>query len=85
MFLIYYIISLNTYFFNDNDTYLNHDDTLLFTMTLILKISAIVFFFAKKQGRFESLNFDFGVFNFDTMKRISFAKVPKTLVASRFG
>ncbi len=35
-----------------------------------------------KQGGFEHLNFDFCVFSFDTMKFISFAKVPKGLVPS---
>ena len=30
-------------------------------------------------GRVESLNFDLGVVNFDTMKLISFEKVPKSL------
>jgi hypothetical protein len=32
----------------------------------------------------ESLNFDFYVVNFDTMKLISFAKMPKSLVLSGF-
>ena len=35
-------------------------------------------------GRFESLNFDFCVFSFDTMKRISFAKVAKNLNPNGF-
>ncbi len=35
-------------------------------------------------GGFESLNFDFCVFYFDTIKRISFAKAPKTLAPSGF-
>ena len=74
LFLFFYIISLNTYFFNDNDTYLNHDDTLLFTMTLIFKISVIVFLSTRKLGGFESLHRGFCVYNFDTMKRFVFAK-----------
>ena len=35
-------------------------------------------------GRFQSLRFDFFVFNFDTMKLISFSKVPKSLAPSVF-
>ena len=37
-----------------------------------------------KMGRFKSLRFDFCMFIFDTMKRISFAKVPKTLAPNGF-
>ena len=37
-----------------------------------------------KQGGFESLNFDFLVFNFATAKFISFAKVLKILMLSHF-
>ena len=37
-----------------------------------------------KMGRLESLRFDFCMFIFDTMKRISFAKVSKTLAPNGF-
>ena len=37
-----------------------------------------------KMGRFELLNFDFVVFDFDTMKFILFTKVPKILASSGF-
>ena len=53
-------------------------------MTLIFKISVIVNCFGAKVGGGESLNFDLGVFNFDTMKFILFAKVLKILVPSHF-
>ena len=85
MSLIYYIISQNTCFFNDNDTYLNHDDTLLFTMTLIFEISVIVICFGAKWDGFKSPNLDFRMVNFDIMKRISFVKILKSLMSSHFG
>ena len=37
-----------------------------------------------KIGGFESLNFDFWRFNFDTKKLISFAKVAKSLIQAAF-
>ena len=53
-------------------------------MTLNSKISVIVICVHAKMDRFKSLNFDFGVFNFNTMKLISFAKMPKNLALSGF-
>ena len=67
-----------------NDTYLNHNDTLAFTITLFFAISVIVVCLDAKTDRFESLNFDFCVFNFDTMEFISLAEVSKSLVLSGF-
>ena len=57
---------------------------LSLTIKLIFEISVIVICLGAKVGGFESLNFDFFVINFDTMKRISLAKVPKSLVPSGF-
>ena len=57
---------------------------LIYSMTLIFKISVIVIYSGAKLRKFESLNFNFCVFNFDTMKRISLAKVPKSPIPSGF-
>ena len=53
-------------------------------MTLIFKISVIVICFGAKWGGFESLNFEFGVGNFDTMKLIFSAKVSENLIQQGF-
>ena len=61
------------------------------TMKLI-SVTMKLFFWEKfhfdfdvaKTCRFESLNFHFYMFNFDTMKRISFAKARKSLAPSHF-
>ena len=53
-------------------------------MTLILKISVIVIRIGAILQRFKSLRFDFCVFDFDTMKFISFAKVLKSLISIGF-
>ena len=82
--MIYYIISLNIRFFNDNDTNLNHDDTFLFTMTRNFKISVIVIWFIVKPRGFESLNFDFCVFNFDTMKLFYYAELAEAHMPQGF-
>ena len=39
---------------------------------------------AIKMGRFESLNFDFGVVNFDTMKLIFYAIMSEALIPQGF-
>ena len=57
---------------------------ILITMTLFFAISVIMICFGAKWGGFESPNFDFYVVNFDTMKRISFAKIQKNLAPSSF-
>ena len=53
-------------------------------MTLIFEISVIVICLGAEAGGFESRNFDFWVFIFDKIKRISFAKVAKSFAPSRF-
>ena len=53
-------------------------------MTLIFKISVIVIRIGAKLQRFESLNFDFCVVNFDTMKLIFYNIVAQTLIPQGF-
>ena len=66
------------------DTYLNHDDTFLLTMTLIFKMSVMVIYFGVKQVEFKSFNFNFSAFNFDTIKLIFSAKASQTLMPQSF-
>ena len=53
-------------------------------MTLNSKISVIVICSDIKMGEFESLNFDFYVVNFNTMKLIFSARVSETLMPQGF-
>ena len=53
-------------------------------MTLNSKISVIVICSDIKTGELKSLNFDFGVVNFDTMKLIFYAIISETLMPQGF-
>ena len=55
-----------------------------FTMKLFFREKFHCDLMVIKMGRFELLNFDFVVFDFDTMKFILFAKVLKSLVLIGF-
>ena len=57
------LFSLTMKFFSHTETNLGHNEIIL-----LRKVSLL--FVVEKIGRFESLNFDFGVVNFDTMKLI---------------